>query len=135
MKFSPVSTAAPSCGKTPANHHIPDAVDRRTFIVRTVDNLPSTGDSGIECRPQERPANHYIHGDAGDTCGSLRDSSGKTNVVVFSEVQPHRLEVLKVASNVLCSLADDLGGSGPDGLVRALKIACTRISVRRADLY
>ena len=38
-------------------------------------------------------------GGAGDADDIVRGSSGKTNAVVFSAVQPHRLEVLKAASN------------------------------------
>jgi hypothetical protein len=40
-------------------------------------------------------------GGAGDAGDILRDSSGKTNAVVFSAVQPHRLGVLKAALNAL----------------------------------
>ena len=35
----------------------------------------------------------------GGAVGTLRCSSGKTNVIAFSVVQPHRLEVLKAALN------------------------------------
>jgi hypothetical protein len=40
-------------------------------------------------------------GGAGDAGDILRGSSGKTNAVVFSAVQPHRLGVLKAALNAL----------------------------------
>jgi hypothetical protein len=51
-------------------------------------------------------------GDAGDI---LRGSSGKTNAVVFSAVQPHRLGVLKAA---LMALLPKNGYSRPRGAYR-----------------
>jgi hypothetical protein len=46
-----------------------------------------------------RKADKYaLTGDAG---GISRCSSGKTSTIAFSAVQPHRLEVLKVALNVV----------------------------------
>ena len=48
------------------------AVDKRAVFVVAVDTLLSAGDSRIEYRPQECPANHYITGDAGDAVGTLR---------------------------------------------------------------
>jgi hypothetical protein len=76
-----------------------------------------------------------LTGGAGDAVGTLRCSSGKTNAVAFSAVQPHRLEVLKAASNAFVAEEQALGDVEPNGVLRAFKTACTRISVRRAGLY
>ena len=106
------------------------AIDKRVVIVRTVDDLPSAGDSRIEYRPQESPANHYIHGNAGGAGGTLRCSSGKTSAIAFYAGQSHRLEVLKGASNAFGAEEQALGGVGPNGMLRGFKIACTRIEGR-----
>jgi hypothetical protein len=47
--------------------------DTRTILVVAVDHLPSAGDNQQQYRPRESPANHYIHGGAGDTGGTLPD--------------------------------------------------------------
>ena len=65
--------------------------------LRRVDSGQNT--DRTDCRSWEEgksPAKRSIMGDAG---GILRGSSGKENTVAFSAVQPHRLEVLKAASN------------------------------------
>jgi hypothetical protein len=47
-------------------------VDKRVVKVRTVDTLPSAGDSRIDDHPQESPAKRYITGGAGDAGGTLQ---------------------------------------------------------------
>jgi hypothetical protein len=72
-------------------------------------------------------------GGAGDI---LRGSSGKTNAVVFSAVQPHRLGVLKAALNALVAEGTDTHGPvEPTEMVQAFKTASTRISLRRPGLW
>jgi hypothetical protein len=87
------------------------------------------------CRPQESPANGHITNGAGDAVGTLRSSSGKTNAVAFSAVQPHRLEVLVAASNAFVVEEQALGGVGPNGMLQGFKIACTRIGARPTGLW
>ena len=77
------------------------------------------GDNDGHARPQESPANDHIIDDAGDTVGTLRSSSGKTNAIAFSAVQPHRLEVLKAVSNAFVAEEQGLGDLGPNGVLRA----------------
>jgi len=76
--------------------------------LRQVDSGQNT--DRTDCRRWEEgksPAKRSIMGDAG---GILRGSSGKENTVAFSAVQPHRLEVLVAASDVLCSRGADPRG-------------------------
>jgi hypothetical protein len=47
-----------------------------------------------------------------DAGGISRSSSSKTNAVVFSAVQPHRLQVLKAASNAFVAEEQALGDVG-----------------------
>ena len=81
--------------------------------MRTVDTLPSAGDSRIDYGPQESPANGHIEDGAGDAVGTSRGPSGKTNAIAFSAVQPHRLEVFKAASNAFIAAEQGLGDLGP----------------------
>jgi hypothetical protein len=82
------------------------------FLQAAVDKLVSADDSRVRYRPQGMPANRRIDENAGDAVGILRCSSGKANVVAFSVVQPHRREVLKGASNDLCSRRMGTRGRG-----------------------
>jgi hypothetical protein len=69
-------------------------------------------DSLKQYRPHESPANDHINDCAGDGGGILRGSSGKTNAVIFSAGQPHRLEVLEAASNAFLNEELALGDLG-----------------------
>ena len=62
----PTAPTAITCGeeKVPQNGSFPGGRSAGG-IVSTVANLLSAGDSRMDYRPQENPANHYIHGDAG----------------------------------------------------------------------
>ena len=67
---------------------------------------------------------------AGDAGGLWRGSSGKTSAITFFIVQPHRLEVLRAASNAFVAEELALGALGSNEVLGACKSACTRISVR-----
>ena len=54
-------------------------VDKRAVIVRTVDNLPSAGDSRIDHGPQESPANGHNEDSAGGAGGILQRLSMTTS--------------------------------------------------------
>jgi hypothetical protein len=71
---------------------------------------------------------------ASDADDTLRCSSRKTSAIAFSVVQSCRLEGLKAASNAFEAEELALGDVEPNGVLRAFKTACTRISVRRAGL-
>jgi hypothetical protein len=79
-----------------------------------VGKASSAVDNQQQYRPQESPANSNIQDRAGDAGGTLRGSSGKTNAVVFSEGQPHRVEVLKAASSAFVAEEQALADVGPD---------------------
>jgi hypothetical protein len=95
-----------------------------------VDIHPMAVDNSWQCRPHDIPAKRYITGSAGDAVGILRWSSGKTNAVVFSAVQPHRLGVLIAASNAFVAEEQGLGTCGPTEMVQASKTASTHILPR-----
>jgi hypothetical protein len=111
------------------------AVDKRAVFVIAVDTLLSADDSRIEYRPQESPAKRHIMGGAVDAGGTLRCSSGQTSAIAFSAVQPHRLEVLKAASNAFVAEGQALGDVGPDRVLRGFKTACIHIESRRPALW
>jgi hypothetical protein len=67
------------------------------------DKAVSAGDESSEYRPRKLPANSQIMKGCGRCGRCFAGFSGKTNAVVFSAGQPHRLAVLVAASNVLCS--------------------------------
>ena len=74
-------------------------------------------------------------GGAGDTVGISRGSSSKTNTVVFSAVQPHRLDVFKAASDAFVAEEQELGHLGPTETVQAFKTASTYIEPRLTGLH
>jgi hypothetical protein len=69
-----------------------------------------------------------------DGGGVSRGSSGETNAIAFYAVQPHRLLVLKVASNAFVAEEQALADVGPDRVLQALKTAGTHTDVRQAYL-
>jgi hypothetical protein len=87
---------------------------RGRCLPATVDKAVSARSSYEEYRPHESPANSNIQDRAGDAVGTLRGFSVKTSAVVFSEDQPHLLEVLKAASNAFVAEEQALADVGPD---------------------
>ena len=79
-----------------------------------------------------RKAHKYVF--TCDAGGTLRCSSGKTNAIAFSAVQPHRLEVLKAVLKTFVAEEQALGDVGPNRVLRGFKTACTRIEVRTPGL-
>src|SRR5215208_4795233 len=57
----------------------------------------------------------------GDAVGTSRDSSGKTSAIAYSAGQPHRLELLKAASNASIAAEQGLGDWGPSRWPRPSK--------------
>jgi hypothetical protein len=90
---------------------------------------PLAVDNQQQYRPRESPANRYIMDGAVDAGGISRGSSCKTSAIAFSAVQPHRLEVLKATSNAFVAEEQALGDVGPNGVLRAFKIASRLIEL------
>ena len=88
-----------------------------------VGKASSADDNQQQYRLRENPAKRHIMGGAVDAGGTSRGSSCKTSAVVISAVQPHRLEVLKAASNAFVAEEQALGGVVPNGMPQGFKIA------------
>jgi hypothetical protein len=75
------------------------AGDWRSIPVMAVGKFAYDGDDPRRYRPHDKPVTKRSNDDAGDASGISRGASGETSVIAFSVVQPHRVEVLKAASN------------------------------------
>ena len=85
-----------------------------------VDNLPPAGDNQQQYRPLEvleittLTAVRAMRSVFGEV------SSGKTSAIAFSAVQPHRLDLLKAASNAFVATEQALRGVEPNRLQNRL---------------